>query len=44
MTSIHWIAISMSSLAIFAAFYVYYNRFLIYCTKPNNHINDDPSS
>ena len=44
MTSIHWIAVSMSSLAIFAAFYVYYNRIIIYCTKPNSNINNDPSS
>lgn len=44
MTSIQWIAISMVSLAISATFYVYYNRILIYYSKPNSDLNPNPSS
>ncbi len=44
MTSIQWIAVSIASLAVFSTLYIYYNRFIIYCSKPNNHINNDPSS
>ncbi len=42
MSSIQWIAVTLSSFAIFGVFYVYYNRLIIYCIKSNHNNNENP--